>query len=89
MSIRYYPVSDIHIAVKRYAEMTGTSFDFWDWLGIEWGSSVRGGFIHQPTGDRLFMMTENSAHKLELLLSTHYRTLWKAHEIQRGEPCQP
>jgi hypothetical protein len=84
---KHYSIVEMMKAQANYKEITGEDYDkFWEWLGFRfhyqgWNQiPVRWGEV-----PRLRIGLEVTPDKMALLLSPHYRTLFKIYEIKRQE----
>jgi hypothetical protein len=79
--MKTYDLDQVYQARNRYAEITNNEDSytyvgwrsFWGWLGLD-------GVARTVPLE----LDEHLAHRIELLLSPHYKALYKAHQIVHG-----
>jgi hypothetical protein len=81
---KHYSIVEMMKAQANYKEITGEDYDkFWEWLGFRFLESS--GKLHWDVVPPLRIGLEVTPDKMALLLSPHYRTLFKIYEIKRQE----
>ena len=76
----YYNVTQVVMAQQRYREVSGKKpVKFWEWIGF---THNVGEYLDMMQGIRI--AADIRPNKIELLLSPHYKALYKAYEIQNN-----
>lgn len=82
--VAHYSPEEVEMASAHFTKVTGlTANKFFEWLGFDktygnasYGIPAMSIYINGP-----------ARKKMDLLLSPHYRTLFKAWEINNGSVC--
>jgi hypothetical protein len=76
---KYYTVEEMALATVRFYEVRQSKkHSLWDWLGCNWASC----FNIESHQVRAYMIPVPCCSKMDLLLSPHYLTLYKAWRIK-------
>jgi hypothetical protein len=83
----YFTGSDLNTAIQRYYEITGSPYqDFYNWLDTTWETCIKEPLIAPVSlEDWKYQIPDHTKHRIELLLSPHYKTLYKAWQIKSGK----
>lgn len=76
---RYYSVQDMALATVRFYELRGNEHSIWSWLGCNWAASFN---LEGDSRQRDYVIPIECCRLMDLLLSPHYRTLYKAWRIK-------
>lgn len=86
--MRTFTSLEMSIAMDRYYEVVGSDFDrepdFWNWLAVNWDEALIKAHKKDPIQFEC-NLSDDSGLKVDLLLSPHYQTLFKAYQIKHGK----
>lgn len=84
--MKQYSASQICQANDRYYSLTNDigNLSFWNWLGLDLGDCPILSIMHRGTPETIFQIPDKAVHRMDLMLSPHYRTLFKAYQICNG-----
>lgn len=78
---KYYTVQEMALATARYYSVRENKMkSLWDWLGCNWASCFNIEDHHHQR--RAYVIPVPCCGKMDLLLSPHYLTLYKAWRIK-------
>ena len=82
----YYDGEKMTTAWQRYRELTRGSYrDFQRWLGVDTPVSMSEPELPFHLLIPLYVGSNLEPHRVNLLLSPHYKALFKAHEIKHDQ----
>ena len=82
----YYDGEKTNTARRRYHVLTGGSYrDFQKWLGVDVPVGLSEAELAFHIMEPLYVGSDLEPHRINLLLSPHYKALFKAYEIKHAQ----
>jgi hypothetical protein len=82
----WFTGEELNIGLWRYHRLTGLRYqDFYDWLGTTWEEATTNPKVAPITLEEWrYHIPDKFKHRMDMLLSPHYQTLYKAWKIRCG-----